>query len=229
MDANKIYNAFIAWIIHEGPKILLAVVVLFTGLWLIRLFKKWTNSWMASKKLDSSLQPFLSGVIFTSLQILLLLAVMQILGIQMTIFAAIVGGIGIAGGLALSGTLQNFTSGILILLLKPYKAGDIVIAQGVEGTVNSIQIFFTIITAYDNKIIIIPNSKLSNELITNLSRQEKRRLDIELKFPVSTAYQTVRDSLIKLAQTEDTVLKDPSPRIGISVLQPDGYSVMLSV
>lgn len=123
------------------------------------------------------------SLLFTILQILLLLTLMQILGIQMTVFAALVGGIGVAAGLALSGTLQNFTSGILILLLKPYKVGDNIIAQGQEGTVLSIQIFYTVLLTYDNRDVIIPNSKLSNELIINLS--PIRRYCSAILLPVS--------------------------------------------
>src|SRR3954470_10993697 len=138
---------------------------------------------MTRRQLDSSLQPFLLSLLFTILQVLLLLTAMQIIGIQMTIFAALIGGIGVAAGLALSGTLQNFTSGILILLLKPFRVGDIIIAQGQEGIVQSIQIFYTVVVTYDNRDVIIPNSKLSNDLIINISQEGKRRLDLDIKLP----------------------------------------------
>lgn len=107
---------------------------------------------------------------------------LQIAGIQLTFFTAIVAGLSVAAGLALSGTLQNFVSGILILVLRPYSVGDNVVMQGQEGTVTSIQLFHTIILTFDNKTIIVPDGQLSNNVTINLSRQGKRRFDINLKF-----------------------------------------------
>ena len=123
----------------------------------------------------------MQGALNILLKILLALALLQVLGIQMTMFAALVGAFGVAAGLALSGTLENFTSGILILLLKPFRVGDNIIAQAQEGTVTSIQLFYTVVLTFDNRTVIVPNSKLSNEVIINLSREGLRRMDIELK------------------------------------------------
>ena len=136
---------------------------------------------MTKKQFDSSIQPFLMSLLFAILQIFAVIATMDVVGIRMTIFTVLIGGIGVAAGLALSGTLQNFTSGILILLLKPFRVGDTIIAQGQEGVVRLIQIFYTIVVAYDNKDVIIPNSKLSNDLIINISQEGKRRMDLDIK------------------------------------------------
>src|SRR6185312_5183593 len=110
---------------------------------------------------------------------------------EMTLFATVVGAFGVAAGLALSGTLQNFASGILILLLKPFKVGDNIITQGLEGTVTSIEIFYTLVTTFDNRSVIVPNSKLSNEVIINISREGRRRLDINYKFANNIDIKTV--------------------------------------
>jgi small conductance mechanosensitive channel len=163
------------------------------------------------------------------LQILLVLAFMQIVGIQMTAFAALLGAFGVAAGLALSGTLQNFTSGILILLLKPFRIGDNIIAQGQEGTIDTIQIFFTTMRTFDNRIVIIPNSKLSNEVIVNLSREGKRRMDIELKFGFGIDFKHVETNIDQSINAVAGLLKDPARRIGISSIEPDGYKVLVSV
>ncbi len=117
MDTTKFYDKAYDWILRVGPKILLAILIFIAAQLLIRLLKKWLTSFMHKKEFDSSLRPFLLSLLFAILQTLAILATMQVIGIQMTIFAALVGGIGVAAGLALSGTLQNFTSGILILLL----------------------------------------------------------------------------------------------------------------
>ncbi len=190
---------------------LIAIVVLFLGIWLIRLFKTALNRHMVSSDFDPSLQPFLVSLFGTLLQVLLVLALMQVLGLQMTIFTALIGALGVAAGLALSGTLQNFTSGVLILLLKPFRVGESIVAQGQEGVVASIQIFFTVVTTYHNTTVIIPNSKLSNEVIINLSRQGKRRLDVELKFGFGISSDQVREIVERRISQSPDILKDPAP------------------
>ncbi|HTI08668.1 MAG TPA: mechanosensitive ion channel family protein [Puia sp.] len=230
MNLEKFYDKAYAWILTSGPKLLLAIAIFIIGQWLIRILKKVVRGHMTRRAFDSSLQPFLMSLLFSVLQILLVLTIMQILGIQMTVFAALVGGIGVAAGLALSGTLQNFTSGILILLLKPYRVGDNIIAQGQEGTVQSIQIFYTVLLTYDNRDVIIPNSKLSNELIINLSQEGKRRLDLDFKFPFSADYRQV-EKIVNSAFQKNAqhLLPDPAPRMGITTLDGDGYHVAINV
>ena len=159
----------------------------------------------------------------------LFLALIQVLGLQLTLFASLVASFGVAIGLALSGTLQNFTSGILILLLKPYRVGDGIIAQGQEGIVEAIEIFYTVVTTYDNKTVIIPNSKLSNEVITNISREGKRRLDVEFKFGYGADYKQVEDALKATIKDIQNILKDPEYRVGVSTVEPDGFRVMVSM
>src|SRR5206468_1067274 len=159
----------------------------------------------------------------------LLLGLMQILGIQMTIFAAVIGAFGVAAGLALSGTLQNFASGVLILLLKPYRVGDNISTQGQEGTVTTIQLFYTVILTFDNKTVIVPNSKLSNEVILNLSRQGTRRLDIELKFSYGYDFEQLKQIINKSVEDFGKINKEPEHRIGVSQLESDGFNIMINV
>jgi small conductance mechanosensitive channel len=154
---------------------------------------------------------------------------MQILGIRLTIFAALIAAFGAATGLALSGTLQNFASGILILILKPFKPGDNIVAQNIEGTVTTIQIFYTIVTTFDNRSVIMPNSKLSNEVITNISREGRRRLDIELKFNFSVDFREIKELIKETLKAVDNVLTDPPPRVGISTLETDGYKCFINI
>jgi len=229
MEWQKFYDKAYTWILTIGPRILVGIVILIVGLWLIRLIKKGMYHHMKQKEFDASLQPFLVSLIITALQILLVLALMQILGLQMTIFTALIGAIGVAAGLALSGTLQNFTSGVLILLLKPFRVGDNIIAQGQEGIVSAIQIFYTVVTTYSNTTVIIPNSKLSNEVIINLSRQGIRRLDVELKFNFGIDLNQVNAVIEKAIKESEAVLTEPAPRIGVSSVDPDGYKVMINV
>ena len=228
MDAKFLDKAY-DWILRVGPKILLGIVVFILAQIIIRLIKKWSRRFMTRREFDTSLQPFLISFLFAILQVLAVLATMQVIGIQMTIFAALIGGIGVAAGLALSGTLQNFTSGILILFLKPFRVGDSIIAQGQEGIVQSIQVFYTVLVTYDNRDVIIPNSKLSNDLIINISQEGKRRLDMDLKIPFSVDYKQVVDVIEKAITSDKDVLTDPPPRIGINMLDPDGYHLSVNV
>lgn len=229
MDWNKLYERLYNWLITEGPRIVVGVFLVLIGLWVISFIKKWLNRHFHKREVNSSVRPFLVNLFITVLQVLLFLAFMQVVGLQMTIFTAVIGAFGVAAGLALSGTLQNFTSGVLILLLKPFRIGDNIIAQGNEGTVDTIQIFFTIMRTFDNRTVVIPNSKLSNEIIVNLSREDKRRMDIEIKFPFVVDYARVKTVIDKTITGETDLLTDPAHRVGVSGIDADGYRVMVNV
>ncbi|MGN6568758.1 MAG: mechanosensitive ion channel family protein, partial [Flavipsychrobacter sp.] len=148
---------------------------------------------------------------------------------RLTIFAAVIAAFGAAAGLALSGTLQNFASGILILLLKPFKVGDNIVAQGLEGTVDSIQIFYTVIMTFDNRTVIMPNSKLSNEVIINITHEGMRRLDISFKFAYDQDIQKVKDVLKQAFIDYKEVLNDPKARIGVSAMDGGGFTITCNV
>lgn len=229
METDKLYDKAYEWIIGNGPRVLIGIIILIIGFWLIRVALKWFLAHMQKKDVNPSLKPFFLSLLALALRVLLVLGVMQIIGIQMTIFAAVIGAFGVAAGLALSGTLQNFASGVLILLLKPFVVGDNIVAQGMEGTVSSIQIFYTIITTFDNKSVIVPNNKLSNEVIVNLSREGNRRLDIELKFNYGVDHEKIRDILNKAIDDSTNILHKPERRIGISSLDDNGFKVSLNV
>ncbi|WP_442591168.1 mechanosensitive ion channel family protein [Pedobacter sp. AW31-3R] len=229
MNVEKIYNYAFDWLLKHGPNILIGIFVLVIGLWIIKMLLKWSKSGMHKKDVDSSLKPFLASLLGVVLRILLLLIVMQIIGLQITIFATIIGAVGVAAGLALSGTMQNFASGILILLLKPFKVGDNIITQSQEGTVTSIQIFYTQITTFDNRTVIVPNSKLSNEIIINISRQGNRRLDMELKFSNALDITEVKAAINKSIDRSKDILNSPERRIGVTSIEPDGYKLKVNV
>lgn len=229
MDFNKFYDKASTWILQVGPRLILAIAIFIIGLWLIRKLSKFLSKILLSRRIDATLRPFLTGTVSLILQVLLVFAVMQIIGIQLTVFAALIGALGVAGGLALSGTLQNFTSGILILLLKPFRVNDNIIAQGEEGTVTSIRIFYTVVTTFDSRTVIIPNSKLSNEVIINLSREGKRRMDIEITFSNSQPFEKIKTAIEKAIAVHKNLLKDPPVRIGINKIGKDDYTILTSV
>jgi len=225
---EEFYTRAHSWIIKFGPRVVIAIVVLFVAQLVLRFVRKWLNKFLNKSHIEPSVKSFLANFIIVVLQVLVFVLLMTIIGVKMTVFASVVAGFTVAAGLALSGTLQNFASGVLILLLRPYKVGDNIITQGQEGTVSSIQLFYSVILTFDNKTVIVPNSKLSNEIILNLSRQGKRRVDIELKVKYSFEYEKIKQVITDCFSSLANVLKEPAIRIGVTKIESDGYSVLIN-
>lgn len=222
---GKAYN----WIVDFGPKLLIAIVLFIIGQWVIKLINGGLSRILSNKRFDATLRPFIQNLLQITLQVLLVLGLMQVLGIQMTLFAAVLGAFGVAIGLSLSGTMQNFASGVLIILLKPFRVGDNIKTQGEEGTVTSIRLFYTVIRTFNNTTLIVPNSKLSNEVIFNLTREKTRRVDIIMKFNYGVDFKKLQTLVLKTAGNFEQGLKEPSPRIGIEKIEPDGYTVLINI
>ncbi len=222
MDLNLIYSKASVWLIDKGPKFLVGLIIFFIGLWAIRFLRGSLKKHMSKKQVHSSLQPFFLSLSITALYFILIIFVMEIVGIQLTIFTTVIGAATVAAGLALSGTLQNFAGGILILLLKPFDIDDNIIAQGQDGIVTSIQIFYTVIITWDNKTVIIPNGKLFNEVIVNVTREGTRRLDIEIKLGYAVDADQVISVLTESVKATENILAAPSVYVGILALENDG-------
>ena len=205
------------------------MIVLLVGIWLIRLVNRWIKKGLLVKRINPSVRYFLQNLIAITLQVLLVMLALQIAGVQLTFMSAVIAGMTVAIGLALSGTLQNFVSGILILLLRPYRVGDNINTQGQEGTVTSIQLFYTTVLTFDNKTIIIPNGQLSNNVVINLSREGKRRMDIEFKFNYSVDVEQVKKILLDSIRASKDILPEPVSRIGMSAIEYDRYTITVNV
>jgi small conductance mechanosensitive channel len=216
------------WAVSFGPRILIAIVLFFVGQWIIRVVNGWMKKALSGKRIDTTLRPFLQNFFGTILQVLLILGVMQVLGIRMTLFAALIGAFGVAAGLALSGTLQNFASGVLIIILKPFRVGDTVNTQGQEGTVTAIRLFYTVVLTFSNTTVIVPNSKLSNEIIFNLSREGKRRIDIEIKVNYGVDFEKLKDVTLATIRAYDKCLQEDAPRVGLQRFEADGYVIIVN-
>lgn len=229
MELEQLYNRLENWLVHQAPRVLLGLAILVLGMWLIRLLMRWIKRKIDRKDWDPTLEMFLSNLIIMALRVLLVLLVIQIMGLQMTLFAALVGAFGVAAGLALSGTLQNFASGVLILMLKPFRVGDQIFSQGQEGEVTSIQLFYTVVLTRDYRTVIVPNSKLANEVIINMSRAGKRRLDVELKLKYDIDFEHAKRVLTTALNQAADLLVSNDYLIGISLLEPDGYRISVSV
>lgn len=206
------------FIMTYGPKLLGAIVALVIGLWVIRWVLRLTTNMLTKSKVDDSLVPFLRSMIGTLLKVMLGISILTMLGIEMTSFIAILGAAGLAVGMALSGTLQNFAGGVMILLFKPFKAGDVIEAQGYTGAVKEIQIFVTILTTPDNKTIILPNGPLSNGSLINYSTQEQRRVDFVFGIGYGDDVNKAKSIIADILSSDERVLKDPAVFIALGAM-----------
>jgi len=229
MNLQKFYTTASNWVILYGPRILIGIIVFLVGLRAISLVKSRIRGQMTRKQIHSSLQPFLLSLTITALHILLILLVMNIVGLELTIFTTLIGALTVTAGLALSGTLQNFAGGIFILLLKPFTIDDNIIAQGVDGVVTSIQVFYTEVLTGDNKTVIIPNGKLFNEIITNVTREGRRRIDFEIKLGYVIDIDQVKAIIRKSISETPSILPEPAPSVGVSSLELDGVKIIIKV
>lgn len=229
MDIDAFFDRIGNWLLHQAPRVLLGFLILIAGMWVVQLVGRWIRRKIDQKDWDPTLEMFLSNLIIMGLRVLLVLLVIQVLGLQMTLFAAVVGSFGVAAGLALSGTLQNFASGVLILMLKPFRVGDQVAAQGQEGEVTSIQLFYTVIRTADFRTVVVPNSKLSNEVIINMSQAGRRRLDVELKVSYDIDFDEAKKALTRSLHDASGLMVSTEYLVGISLFEPDGYRIAVSV
>ena len=167
----------IDWGVSAGGRIIGAVIIFVVGRFLISFLRKMLARLLAKRHVDASIQSFVKSLVNILLTILLIIAVIGKLGVETTSFAALLASAGVAIGMALSGNLQNFAGGLIVLLFRPFRVGDRIESQGVSGTVREIQIFHTILTTADDKVIYIPNGALSSGTVTNYSREDTRRVD----------------------------------------------------
>jgi small conductance mechanosensitive channel len=205
-------------VIEFTPKILVALAILIIGLFVIGIVVKTTRKIMKSRGIDETLQKFLGDLISWLLKILLLITVISKLGIETTSFAAIIAAAGLAVGLALQGSLANFAGGVLIMVFKPFKLGDLVEAQGEIGVVKEIEIFTTKLIGLSNKEIIIPNGTLSNGNIINYSTQGTRRVDLTIGVSYDADIKQTKEVLLKVLTSNPKVLQDPAPAVTVSEL-----------
>ena len=203
---------------NYGPRLLGALLVLIIGWKVIGIITGRIVKAMEKKDIELSLKSFVRSLVSILLKVLLIISVLGMIGIQMTAFIAILGAVGLAVGLALSGTLQNFAGGVLILLFRPFKVGDFIDAQGYMGTVREIQIFNTILKTPDNKTVIIPNGGLSTSSMVNFSTEPTRRVDWTFGIAYGDDSNLAREVLNGLVNDEKRILQDPAPAIVLSEL-----------
>ncbi|VVO06813.1 mechanosensitive ion channel family protein [Pseudomonas fluorescens] len=224
----KASQAWIPMIMEYGSRVLLAVITLAIGWWLINSLTHKVGRLLAMRNADQALQGFISSLANIILKVLLIVSVASMIGVETTSFVAAIGAAGLAIGLALQGSLANFAGGVLILLFRPFRIGDWIEAQGVSGTVDSIQIFHTVLRTGDNKTVIVPNGNLSNGIITNYNRQATRKVVFDVGVDYEADLQKAREVLLELAKDE-RVLAEPAPEAVISTLGDSSITVSLRV
>lgn len=215
---QKYQDMAVELVLTYAPRVVLALATLLIGLWLIGGFTKLLKRGLESRSFDPTLTPFLTSMLSWLMKAALGISVISLLGIETTSFVAMLGAAGLAVGLALQGSLQNFAGGVLLLIFRPYKVGDVVKAQGELGVVQEIQVFTTTMVSPDNRRIILPNGAISNGTIVNLSGEGAIRVDCAVGIAYSADLKKAREALIAMMKAHPKVLAEPAPFVGVSEL-----------
>lgn len=211
-------STFVKTLIEYSPKLISAFLILFIGLYAIRLINRLIRKVMIKRELDPTLTKFLADILLWVLRVLLFVTFISKLGIETSSFVAILGAMGLAVGLSLQGSLSNFAGGMLIILFKPFKVGHLIDAQGVLATVTEIQIFVTKLTTANNQTVFIPNGILSNGTITNYSLQKYRRADLTFSISYDSNIKKAKDLIMEVLNNNPKVLQTPKPEVFVKNL-----------
>ncbi|SEK43509.1 small conductance mechanosensitive channel [Maribacter orientalis] len=217
-DAQVWIEKGIDFIMVFGPKIIGAILIYIIGSWVIKKLVGVARKGMTKQEYDESLKKFLLSLVKWALTIFLIITVISTLGVETTSFAAVIAAAGLAIGLALQGSLSNFAGGVLLIIFKPYKIGDLVEAQGVLGNVKEIEIFTTKLITPQNKLAIIPNGAMANGNIINYTAEGKMRVDTTVGVSYDSDLQKTKDALLAMLVANPKVLKDPAPSVNVSEL-----------
>lgn len=224
---NKVMDQLMTWALDAGRHILIALVVYIVGHYLIKLLNYLLAKLLEKRKVEVSLQTFLKSFVSILLQVLLIVTVVGALGVNTTSFAALLASFGMAVGMALSGNLQNFAGGIVILFLKPYKVGDWIEAQGSAGTVSSIQIFHTILQTNDGKLVHLPNGAMSSGAIVNYSQSPMRLVEWVMSVEYGEDVEKVRQTTLDVLKSDARIQSDPAPVVWLKELAASSVDVVI--
>jgi len=219
-NLSKLKNMAFEW----APKLVMAIVILLIGFWIVKMVTRMMGKSMQRSGLDEDLQPFLKSLVRVMLKVLVVITAAGVVGIEMTAFAALIAAAGLAIGMALQGTLGHFASGVMILIFKPYRVGDLVDLQGQVGTVDEIQVFNTVLTSLDHKKVIIPNGIATSGIMTNLSTLGKLRVDLNVGMTYEDDFDKVQ-SVIKGALDKVTMRESDEPTIEIESFEENGIKL----
>ncbi len=226
MEEFKISVAqLVSVLVNFAPRVVSAIVVLIFGIWFIRFVVRKLRKYLVQGRLDNSWAPFFTSATNATMYLMLILTVASIVGIETTSFIAVLGAIGLAIGLALQGSFSNFAGGVMILLFKPLKIGEYIQANGVIGCVTEIQLFQTTLQTYDNKIIILPNGLLSNNMIVNFSRSKTRFVEWVFSIGYDDNIQQARKFVVDEIFGDNRVINKAKPFIRVSALTENAVNI----
>ena len=228
---EHVLEKLITWGVETGKALVAAILIYVIGRFIIKQINTLLAKILQKRKFEISVQTFLKSLVNLLLNLVLAFAIISKLGVETTSLAAILASAGVAIGMALSGNLSNFAGGLIILVFKPFKVGDYIEsdAQKVGGTVREIQIFHTILTTPENKVIYVPNGSLSSNAIVNYSKQDKRRVELVVGVEYGEDYNRVREVLERIIKEDSRILQDPAPFIGLGALSASSVDIKLRV
>ena len=225
VDVEQLLSKLLDWGIEIGKDLLGAIIIYIVGRFIIKQLGRLLARILEKRKLEISVQTFLRSLVSILLNLILAFAIVSRLGVETTSFAALLASAGVAIGMALSGNLSNFAGGLIILVFKPFKVGDYIEGQNANGTVREIQIFHTILTTVDNKVIYVPNGALSSNAITNYNKQETRRAEWVFGVEYGEDFEKVKAVLQRIIDADPRILKDPAPMIALGALSASSVDI----
>ena len=230
LTVSDIYDAVTSFALTFVIKLVQVALIWFVGRWLGRRLINIVKAVMDRRGGNETVRGFLLSLIDVVIMLVLIIIIIGVIGIDTSSFIALFASAGVAVGMALSGTLQNFAGGVIILLFRPFKVGDFIEAQGVSGTVKEIQIFNTLVHTGDNKVILLPNGPVSTGIINNYSREPKRRLDFTFSIAYGDDYEKAREVLLRLIKEDSRVLDNPAaPFVALSALGASSIDITVRV
>ena len=229
MDYQEMIDSFLEALVAFVPKLIVGILVLIIGMILTRILVKLFKSYLKKRNVDKSLITFLPSLLRFVLILAVLLTAIAIFGVKVTAFVAILGAAGFGVGMALQGSLGNFASGVLILVFRPFKIGDIITLQGKTGRVSDIQIFNTVLRTYQNELVIIPNAIVTSNIIVNISTEGLVRLDLTYGISYADDIGKAKSLLREIAEGCEQVLKDPEPIVAVRTLNNSSVEFDLMV
>lgn len=226
---QQLLQKLLDWGINAGGHIIGALLIFLIGRFLIRILNKMLARILERRHVDAGIQSFTKSLVNILLTVLLIVAIVNKLGVETTSFAALLASAGVAVGMALSGNLQNFAGGLIVLLFRPYKVGDWIESQGESGTVREIQIFHTILTTADNKVVYIPNGALSSGTIVNYSREDTRRIEWIIGVEYGENFDKIEDVTRRIIAADNRILDTPTPFIALHALDASSVNIVIRV
>lgn len=212
-----------------GLALIKASIVFLIGRFVIKVLMKISVRMMKKQRIDESVRSFVQSLIYILLMTLLIISIIGILGIQTTSFAALLASAGVAIGMALSGNLQNFAGGIILLIFKPFRVGDTIQTQNFTGTVKEIQVFHTILNVAENQIVYLPNGSVSSGAIVNLNRLDVRRLDLDIPIQIDTDYDVAKEIIDEIIAKEERIRDLPEPKVVLNTISEKGVFMLIRV